>query len=338
MASSRRTATNENISTYDSAGGKDYSNLLLWEADTDIDLVSATQSEVVECYKGAHSNPMSFAGATTNSSYFRILRPASGEGHSGIPKSDGSCVEFHSTGNVFIIFEQYSMVQDVVLKSTSSASGNRHCLALNMPNTYAIGVLAYDSSNSGSGKMLGISSIPGAAANAYIINCLAHNIGDYGIWCDNNGVTYLYNTTSVLNGVYGVRVESGSTCNAKNVASSGNSTNDYSNAGTLNQTTNTSEGASPTYVASGSDNFHLADGDTVCRGNGTDLSADGNFAFDDDIDGETRSFWDIGFDENLTPSGVYLITYIGTVDIDTVSKVSGVDVANITKIGGVTIQ
>ena len=97
MASARRTATNENISTYDSAGGKDYTSLSAWESATDVNLVSAAQSEVLECYKGAHNDYVIVTGATANSSYFRIIRPAAGEGHSGIPKVDGSMVAFVKT-------------------------------------------------------------------------------------------------------------------------------------------------------------------------------------------------------------------------------------------------
>jgi len=57
--------------------------------------------------------------------------------------------------------------------------------------------------------------------------------------------------------------------------------------------------------------FHLIADNDAARGNGTDLSADGNYSFSDDIDGETRSDWDIGADEyvepcvNLTDSSTY---------------------------------
>ena len=67
MASSRLTATNENISTYGAGGfGRDYTSLGTWESATDIDLVTAAQSEVLECYDDAASfdDRLTFAGAT----------------------------------------------------------------------------------------------------------------------------------------------------------------------------------------------------------------------------------------------------------------------------------
>lgn len=53
-----------------------------------------------------------------------------------------------------------------------------------------------------------------------------------------------------------------------------------------------------TFVATGSDDYHLSSGDAGAKDFGTDLSADGSLAFSTDIDGATRSgTWDIGADE-----------------------------------------
>ena len=43
--------------------------------------------------------------------------------------------------------------------------------------------------------------------------------------------------------------------------------------------------------------FHLASYDTVAKGNGVDLSSDSYLPFSTDIDGDTRTRWDIGADE-----------------------------------------
>lgn len=60
---------------------------------------------------------------------------------------------------------------------------------------------------------------------------------------------------------------------------------------------------SVTFVAPGSDDYHLASGDTIARANGINLSA----VFTDDIDGDTRSAWDIGADEfQAAPGGLAL--------------------------------
>jgi hypothetical protein len=64
-----------------------------------------------------------------------------------------------------------------------------------------------------------------------------------------------------------------------------------------------------TFVASGSDDYHLAGSDAGALDFGADLSADGVFAFDDDIDFDTRSgTWDIGFDEFILLIGYPIVT------------------------------
>lgn len=296
MATSRRVPTNENVSTYDSAGGKDYTSLTAWDVATAIDLVTAAQSETLECYKGAHSDNFSLNGATTNSSYYRVVRPASGEGHSGIPKSDGTVVEFHATGyRVIYIGEDYSQIQDLVGKSTPNDTSNAYVFALaGCDQAAIIGCIAYDSTQSGSGTMSGFQINVGSSNTGFVVNCCTINCDDYGAW-NRSGTGYWYNCTLVnsTNGFY----QSSGTAYAKNGCSSGN-TNDWS--GTWTKTTCTSEDDSPTYVNSSGDDFHLASGDTVCRGNGTDLSSDSNYAFDDDIDKETIvGSWSIGFHHPL---------------------------------------
>ena len=60
------------------------------------------------------------------------------------------------------------------------------------------------------------------------------------------------------------------------------------------------------FVDEANDDFHLASGDTSAKDAGTDLSADGQLAFSDDIDGATRSgSWDIGADEAAAAADVY---------------------------------
>ena len=59
-----------------------------------------------------------------------------------------------------------------------------------------------------------------------------------------------------------------------------------------------------TFVNLGTDDVHLQSGDTGARGKGTDLSADGNFPFDYDQDGVTRSAWDAGAFEFVSAGGL----------------------------------
>ena len=74
---------NANISLIAAAGG-DYSNLVDWEAATDNDLVTATAGEVA-AVRGVVPVTTSciVSGATTNSSYFRLIRPEKSSDPSG---------------------------------------------------------------------------------------------------------------------------------------------------------------------------------------------------------------------------------------------------------------
>ena len=305
MASARKTATNESISTYGNAT-RNYTSMVTWEADTDIDLVAAAQSKVLECYDDAASfdDYCPLLGATTNSSYFRIVRPAAGHGHDGTP-NNGFNIANTTNAVVFSLYEDHSSVQDIVAKSTLTATISRSVFQSTKNNCPFVGCIAYDSVlTADTAAMQGFFSSPDGATSdvAFFIDCIAINITTTGTGVgngftgDDDGVVNWYNCTAVNNENYGFS-QGTATCNAKNCCSSGNGTADWT--GTITKTTCTAEGASPTYVGAGSNDFHLAAADTVCRGNGTDLSADANYPFDDDIDKQIRSSWDIGFDEYI---------------------------------------
>jgi len=305
--SSRIKATNENVSTYDSAGGKDYSDLSVWEAFTDIDLVSAAQSEVLECYKGAHDDNITFSGATTNISYFRIIRAASSEGHSGVPLSDGSCVEFHNTGNVELIYlnEEYAIAQDLVGKLTQNTGGQNACFRIAGPSAKSVGCIAYDSTNAGAGNLDGFQLYD---HNTIIVNCLAHNVKSRGAMYTMGGgnTGYIYSCTFTNNGTTGVFQWTG-TAIGKNILASENAI-DF--AGTITKTTCNAEGSNPVYRDAANNDFRLSGVDTIGRNNGTDLSgvapeSEAVFPFNDDIHDRTMGgskpgknrvgLWGIGF-------------------------------------------
>jgi len=293
MASSRKTATNENISTYGT--GKDYTVLATWEAATDIDLVTATQSEVLECYDtdASFNDYVSLAGATTNASYFRIIRPASGQGHDGTPNNG---VTFISTtdADCVIISESNSQIQDIIARLNINSVTSRSILRATSPLAGFIGCIAFNGVNAGTGVIVGMTLEPTSPDKAFAVNCLSHNNDARGFWAGGTGTKYLYNCTAVGNAGNGFERTAG-TAIAKNCLSSGH-TNDWN--GTWTQTTCSAEDAAPTYVNAAGDDFHLAAGDTTWIDAGTDLSADADYAFNDDIDKTTISgTWDIGFDK-----------------------------------------
>lgn len=304
MASSRRTGTNENVSTFGDVGyGRDYTDLAVWESATDYNLVTATTSEVLECYADASSynDQIILNGATANASYTRIIRPASGEEHDGTP---GTGVRFFSTaaGQIFQVSDSYVKIQDIVAKLTINSSNTYFAFYIAAFSLYTetIGCIAYDCTNAGSGYA---SCFYSNADGTYWINCLAHN-SYIGFRVDQNHNYYVYNCTSTDNDYnYYSSVSVASYARAKNCVASGGNVANW--GGNWTKTTCNPDPSSPTYVDSANDDFHLDSADTVCINNGTDLSADGSFAFDDDIDFESRpngSDWDIGFDEcYLTP-------------------------------------
>jgi len=328
MASSRKVATNENISTYGAGGfGRDFTVLSTWEAASDLDLISAAQSEVLELYDDAASfdDFVKVSGATANSTYFRIIRPAgvkgqaSWQGHDGTPNNG---VYIHSTGDdiVFDSDEDNYQLQDLIIGYTR-ADQNNFSLRMEDPGTFqaAVGVIQHHADgglSAGRGMML-------AGEDNFFINCLVQDTDRFGYDPrPGSGLfVYLYNCCAINNGQDGfLSSNSDGTANIvlKNCLAYGNGGEDFETGGEFdetNSTNNASEDATApgvnerinqtfTFRNAGSDDWHLDINDAGARDFGADLSADGDYAFDDDIDFRTRIAawtWDIGFDEYFSP-------------------------------------
>jgi hypothetical protein len=313
MATSRITATNENISTYGGAG-RQYQLLATWEALTDIDLVTAEQSEVLEAYADDPSFPdrITFADGTTNATYFRILRAASGEGHGGIPGAGVHFTGTTATGTI-VISEEYVSIQDIEVTTTGNAAGTAHGIQIAAEGASVIGCIA-KSTNAGAGAGAGI-TVTGGVITIYVINSLAYECKTHGFWSAGGNTYYCYNCTSVDNGENGFFEGSSGTMVLKNCLGNSNTTADFSGgsfgASTYNASSDaTAAGTNPrisqtfTFVDAASDDYHLASSDSGARGRGTDLRNDATFPFNDDIDFEVlTSQWSIGFDHIETDDG-----------------------------------
>lgn len=312
MPSARRTGTNENISTY-GGGGRDYTALAVWEAATDVDLVTAAQSEVLECYDDAvFDDNVTLQSATTSADYFRIIRPASGQKHNGTPNSG---VRFNSTTDVQLIFinENYSQVQDIVGTLTINSGNSRIIFLLSGERASAIGCIAVDGANSGAGIVRGFQANVGTAV---IVDCISINNDGDGFFFAGDAAddSNTYNCTSVNSGGYGFNINGNATHTLKNCLASGNTTADFNGTAGGSSTNNASSDATApgtssrtsqtfTFADTGSDDYHLAASDAGAKGFGTDLSADSAYAFDDDIDQETISTWSIGADAQAVTAG-----------------------------------
>ncbi len=317
MASSRRTATNENISTYGGAGqGRDYTSLDTWEAATGNDLVTAEQSEVLECYADESSFDDHFSnttGATTNASYYRIVRPAgtkgeaSWQGHNGTPNTG---VKFDSTidDDVFFIFEDYTSIEDIIATMHISGSGDKYGFItdISTDGNRFVGCIVDNPVNTASGNANGIAISADGGRKQYAINCIVIGADDSYLISTSSGggseVNYVYNCVSIDASDQGFRFVGG-TATAINCLSTGSTTADFDNEGDNTDLTGSKNNASGdatavgtdpridqafTFVSSGNDDYHLASNDVGAREVGFDLSADGGYAFDDDIDWQTR--------------------------------------------------
>ena len=319
MASSRITGTNENIATggnatrgYDLTAGE----LSNWEAATDNDLVTGTVSEVLEIYADASefADEIKMDGATTNSSYFRIIRAESGSRHGGIP---GTGVHLRITGNVtdFAVVdvrEQNASIQDIEVSVDNSQSATKSaCYAstdTNSAGTSYIGVIARAiSTTSNTRRCYNIYSNSGK-----IINCVAIESTNAGAASSQVGfqefngdsATVFFNCNAHNCGI-GFNEAGTNTPQIKNCLFDGNGTHISGSATQLtNYTGSTTKGVyTLEYVNDAVENFHITANDQTTMGAGTNLSG----SFDDDIDVDIRSSWDIGFDEFVGAPPVVVI-------------------------------
>ncbi|MEE9534579.1 MAG: hypothetical protein V3W06_09170 [Acidimicrobiia bacterium] len=113
---------------------RDYATIGAWELDTDNDLVSAGDIEVAELYddgadtyfKGSNI----LAGATTDSSNYRIVRAASGEGHDGTYAGVGVRVWDQVSGTrILTVLEDFCQVgAGMFFELTSGAGQSDECV------------------------------------------------------------------------------------------------------------------------------------------------------------------------------------------------------------------
>jgi hypothetical protein len=307
---SRRSGLNEIVSTFGSAGfGRDYTSIGTWESATDNNNIAALQSPVLECYADAASYTTSvvISGATNDANYFRIIRAAAGQKHNGTPNTGFKISSTADDG--FNIVETNSQLQDLIITVNVNIDDTITGIIMQGAGNKAIGCIVYDSVNSFSGRPA--RGILTTGANAIVVLCLVHNCEDFGIGV-TGGNCFLYNCSIVdITGgsSRGIRVDT--TAIVKNCLAMGTTSADYQTSGTVTGSShNASEDATGddfgatgarinqtfTFANSASNDFHLAAGDAGARTFGTNLSADANFAFDDDIDGQTILTWSMGFD------------------------------------------
>ena len=299
MACSRRLPLSYNEKTYGAPGyGRDYTSLALWEDDTDNDLVTAQKGEVLTCYDDAapYTDFVTLAGATTNENYFRVIRAASGQ--RGTRTSGVRFYRSYDQNHAIIsLNENYASVHDIGVSGTytgtSTIVGVQGILISNS-GTKVIGATVYDIYG---GIAAGIHNT-NTSGTTYIVNCHIYHVEGTMSFAglsagirrySGGGTTRAYNCTVTNCTQNGLRKDFGYFY-ATNCVVQGCGAAYYGSPGI---TKCVSAG-----VVFESDGYHLSASDTVAKDQGNDLSADPYYAFDDDIDGGTRSgSWDIGCDE-----------------------------------------
>lgn len=285
-----------------------YKSLAIWEAARQADLVTGDIIEKAICSSDdagsthlADTTALTIEGWTTDATRYVQIEAASSHGG----KWDDTIYSMSFAGKIVDVEESYVNVIG---------------LQIQVP-TVSWKVLAYVGASAGvvnfdkcifrcfnqqlNGDNIGIQVYRyGSGIVVNVTNSLFYDFnysGVYGVGCRcdyNNQTLNIANCT--FHNVCKPILQTAGTCTATNCGFSSAIT---PISGTVAQTT--CSASTPTFVDADSDDFHLASTDTTWKNQGTDLSAD----FTDDIDGETRSAWDIGCDEYV--SGAAAVFYFG---------------------------
>jgi hypothetical protein len=292
------------------ATGYDYSSLATWEGDTDGMDLTATNAglgtpccPVIEAYESFTASALYIIGATTSSTYYRVLRAASGVRHLGNPSAGVVASQANSANTyVFQPGEAYFKTEDLRVELAADTTSTVTALPSGGNNAAVVGVLC-TASNAGSGTALAIST--GNSTAGVVRNCIAHSSEGAGFTGAGANI-YLDNCTAANNG--GLGFDGGTTgavyrnCigwnntggDFDNVSQSGTDYNFSKDATAPGTTTWTGQTADP-FVDSANDDYRLAVGAAPI-----DLGQDLSATFDDDVAFTTRpagSTWDLGAHE-----------------------------------------
>ncbi len=302
-------------------------------ASADIDTIDNTNTgmtAVLECYDDAASfdDNIGIGSSTTSASFRRIIRAAAGNGHDG---TSNIGVYFKSTTAVALFAIESSelncSIQDIIATVSINAGATVRTFQTGSSTKEAlfVGCIAFDSLNSGGGTVTDFQTTGGPN---YFVNCLSENAdgNGYEIKPGSSLTSYVYNCTAIDSDKRGFNHSGSGTAVAKNCLADGHTTEDFDDGGTWTGSSHVASGDATaddidatngridqtfTFVNAGGNDYHLSGSDEGALGFGTDLSADGIFAFDDDIDGETITTWSIGFDSIVAAGGRIMSSLAG---------------------------
>jgi len=313
--------TTPNTNTYDSGGGSTYSALGTWETDTDINLVTATAGEILYVVGNSHDDSITMNGTTSDSSYFRLVMPNSGN-EPGESRANVLLFSCTATGEVMRVNEDYSkwyqISGQVALNTTTNANYFFGFGNLATTGNRLVGCIVGGSTNSGSGTSRGATTSGSSSAGVGMVLCLMENNDGTGYRFTGGSGHYVYNCQSIGGGDLGYETTLTGDPKIINSLASDNTNGGWGGSGTFNSSSdyNAGEDTSPpgsnsrqnqtfTFTSAGSPNFdyRITTGDSGAKDHGVSLASDGTFAFDQDILDTAFSTWDIGFYEPGVAAG-----------------------------------
>lgn len=313
-----------NTKSIGSAVGRDYSTIANWETGRQGNLVTSDYIEVGECYNDSAflNENTAFYGWTTDATRYIHLRAADGEEHSGIINTGvqltrNSDIYFNAQLQVredYVRIEGlefhpygYATTKYAIIIYDQTATTNQirvfNCLFFGNDSSTACNRGVY--TNSSNTKLVFYNNImyrwpntawiqgiyPGTCNSAIIYNNTFYKCWR-GIESPGSHCLVINNVSmDCYNADFSGTVAGSSDYNCSSDTSAPGANSLLSKTAS-NQFTN---------VSAGSEDFHVKDNAADIYNAGQDLTSDANFAFNTDIDWQTRptgaGTWDIGADE-----------------------------------------
>jgi hypothetical protein len=307
----------------DNGTGTDYTSLSAWEAAMQKNLVTADEISVAKCRctgGTADTTAVLVYGWTTDATrYIKIWTdPAEGYRHDGKWNTSKYRLSLSNSDALTIYATNYVIIDGLQISSTCTSLNYAAGIRTHLVATTGVHIIKnclLDGGHNGYNASWGIYYAGQDAGSSLVVNIYNNIIYGYdasGMVCvgiHNDGASTINAYSNTISGGYRNYLNASTgVFNLKNNISVNQLSSGY--YGTFNTTaTNLSEDASspdgasyrsqaPTFVDEAAFDFHLASNDTIAINRGTDTSGESApLNFTTDIDGETRSSWDIGADE-----------------------------------------
>lgn len=279
-----------------------YEDLEAWAAARGRNLITADETEIIECYDDwpsglNHGGRVDIIDAfTADETHRPIIRAAQGNAPTNVPE-DG----FHiiGTGSVLRFQQPYGILYNIGI--VGNLTGSIQYVVRMYDDLSVQAIRCFIRCNGSVGRAVYAAT---AGGDCNIRNCFIWG-GGYGIDFGNTGHVAWNNTiknasiAGINSGSSSARIRNNvvfDTTGSDFVVSTSNVGGNVSQDGTAPGSVYTITDPTTEFVNSDGSDLHLLEG-CGFRGLGDDLSAAIEYPFNDDIDGDTRSAWDPGADE-----------------------------------------